>query len=559
MKNIKLNIQKFANMSVGDVYTSPTINIKPYGYSSDAYALKFTVTLNSQDAIGGTSNITIESFMKTLGNAWGWINFRNIYLERYIKVNDEINYTLMNTTQINTLPTNNSGNWVSCGSWTGNIGHRPNGECELYVMNHLSTSSYSSTDFIPRDTELESEELNLEPLHKPPYNIQYTITELNQDLIDAGIDDEVFVKDLSIKQFDITADFYDDATYEYSRIFNYLYFKQSEDNPQRVTYNFKENVLQFGDNIEEPNKIPIRLGVVDTLGAGAILNNPDNIYGYFLYDGIKYNKITLNDTNVTVKRIGQISGRVALNVAGNYYNGIVGNKNQGENYKPTIQYKFWKLGDSEPATYDYTIPSGNISIDNSTFSVNNYDIGSSVESAVNYFNPDYAYRIKVRVNDYFTNDISSEKSIFVGEAVWTEYKDHVDFKALTIGGQPISAGGIEKTLLWQNPNPSETFTAQNVYLSSSDYDELEIWFLEAKNGNVYYTQKIRKGSHTRLMDYFLPTDARFVCDSRYMQYISDTQYYFETARRFTINNSGGQSAVNENLVAHPMYIYGIKY
>lgn len=269
--------------------------------------------------------------------------------------------------------------------------------------------------------------MTLTALHTPPQNVQYTITETNQDLIDAGISDNVFVKGLSQKEIAITCDLYDDATVETYYVFNHISRYQNATSP--VTIDFTQNDLVFDET--QTTKVPIRVGVLDSLGgegASSLITNPD------LYDGILYNKISIINANTYTKRKGQTSGRVNLNVSGNYYNGVIGNKDQSNTYKPTIKYKFWKYGTSEPSTYDYQVPAQNITISNGTFSVVDYDIGSSTETDTNYFDPDYAYRVKVFIEDNFIDDTSSELSIPIGEPTWTEYRDRVDFKKITVGG-----------------------------------------------------------------------------------------------------------------------------
>ena len=453
---MKLNLQLFASMNVGQTYTSPVINIKPYGYSSDAYSMKFDVTLNSQSVASNSSNVTVTSYMKTNGNAWGWSSFREIYMERYYKANTDINYTFVNSTQLTQLPTNNAGVWVNCGSCTFDVRHDEQGNCTLYIMNHLSTASSSSYTFIPRDTQLESESLVLNALHKAPENVAYTMTETNQDLIDAGIANNVFVKDLSIKSFNITCDLFDSATVERYYIFNYLTPHSSDTLP--LTINFKESQLNYNDLAE--NKVAIFAGVVDSMG-GEGQSSP--VYNSDLYDVIPYNKITLIETNTTVKRKGQVSGRVNLNVEGNYFNSAVGNKNQGGTYKPTIRYKFWKAGTSEPSTYDYTIPVENITISNGTFTVTNYDIGSSTETDTNYFDPDYSYRIKVKVEDYFTDIESEVKQIAVGKSTWSEFKDRVEFKKIITDNKDV--GKYLKRIVL---NPTLTFDDYYSILTNTD-------------------------------------------------------------------------------------------
>lgn len=269
--------------------------------------------------------------------------------------------------------------------------------------------------------------------HTPPSDVTYTITELNQKLIDAGITNDLFVENLSKKQFDISAVLYDDASISKYSIYNYFQVYSSQTTP--ITIDFSVDDM-FASNSER-DMVYIRARVDDSLGGSTWSENPSNTFDTYNY--IPYSKVNLVETSTSVKRNGQTSGKVKLNVSGNYYNSDVGTIDQ-TNYKPIIKYKFWKNGSEEPSTYGYTIPSENIVIENGKFSVTDYEIGSSVETAANWFNPELAYKVKVYVKDNFTEYASQEKPIAVGEATWTEYKDRVDFKRITIKGVDVVAG-----------------------------------------------------------------------------------------------------------------------
>lgn len=257
--------------------------------------------------------------------------------------------------------------------------------------------------------------------HEKPSNVSFTITEKNQKLIDAGISNETFVNNLSIKEYNISATLHDGASVSNYNIVNRVYIESSKVTPFQIDYSISDILLW-----QETGKVPIRAIVDDNMNASGSSSSAANPN---LYDYIPYTKIGLIETSTTVRRNGQTSGKVKLNINGTYYNGSIGNITQT---KPTIKYKYWKLGDTEPTTYDNTIPSDNISILNNTFSVSNFEIGSSVETATNYFNPELAYRFKIYVEDNFTSYTSQDKSIPIGEATWTEYKDRVDFKKITI-------------------------------------------------------------------------------------------------------------------------------
>ena len=257
--------------------------------------------------------------------------------------------------------------------------------------------------------------------HENPSNVSFTITEKNQKLINAGISNNTYVNNLSIKEYNISATLHDGATATDYNLYNGIVPSFNKTNIVTIDYSKKELVTW-----QETEKVPMRAQVLDNMGGNGYSSsayNPD------LYDYIPYTKIGLIETSTTVRRNGQTSGRVKLNINGNFYNGSIGNITQT---KPTIKYKYWKLGDTEPTTYDNTIPSNSINVSGNNFVVNNYEIGSIVETATNYFNPELAYRVKIYVEDNFTSYTSQDKSIPIGEATWTEYKDRVDFKKITI-------------------------------------------------------------------------------------------------------------------------------
>ena len=282
----------------------------------------------------------------------------------------------------------------------------------------------------------------LTTLHKPPLVTGYSIIETNQDLINIGIADNVFVANLSKKSVNINYELYDNATLLRASVYN-----STNQNYLSNTLPVIMDFTQFPLYTTEDG-VPIYVRITDSLNGATYFTNNGVVSGKInadFYNYINYIPISLTSSTTIAKRIGQISGRVGLNINGVYYNKTIGNVDQ-TSYKPIIKYKFWKYGDSEPSTYDYTIASENISTLNGTFSVSNYDIGSTRETDINYFDPEFAYRVKVYVEDNLTNTESSELQIQVGEAVWSEYPTRVDFKALSIQGELLNIQDISNEI-----------------------------------------------------------------------------------------------------------------
>jgi hypothetical protein len=249
----------------------------------------------------------------------------------------------------------------------------------------------------------------------------------------------VFVKNLSIKSFKISGNIYGGATIKEYSIYNRIVPYSSTTLP--VIVDLTQYVLQT--DLTYISKIPITAQLIDSFETAGYSTTD-------LYDYIEYYKVNLIETSTVAKRNGQTSGKVYLNILGNLFNGVVGNVDQ-TSYKPIIKYKFWKLGDVEPTTYDYIVNDAAIILDNGKFSISRFEIGTSDEKKVNYFNPEYAYRLKVYVEDNFSSYETIEKTIPVGEATWTEYKDRVDFKKVTIKGNEVSYGDTGwQTFIWTN-------------------------------------------------------------------------------------------------------------
>lgn len=421
-----LNSKKSA---VGSPYVYYTVNVTPSNRTTNGITLKMSVTAwlaSSSSVLGSGSTYGIVGYLKILGTE---------YKITIKETGDSWSGTTKHTASITKTI---SGLNASDTSITGvkfrttRTGDKNDGS--IAHAGELGSTSCSNITF--------------EAGHTPPSGVTYTMVETNQKLINVGVSNNVIVENLSNKKFTIGATLYDDAQVKYALVYNRINSVKVETtaNPATVNYNFASKGLSLND---VGTKVPIAVGIIDSFDTSMLNKDTTNLAtAWDEYDFIPYRKISLIETSSNVKRNGQTSGKVLLNVNGTFFNGIVGNVNQSGTYRPIIKYKFWKVGSSEPSSYEYTVPSTKISISGTQFKVENYEIGSSVETDTNYFNPDYAYRVKIYVEDNFTTYPSKEKPISVGEATWTEYKDRVDFKKITIQGQEfdhiIESGENEK-------------------------------------------------------------------------------------------------------------------
>lgn len=414
--------------AVGGPYVYYTVDVTPSNRTTNGITLKMTVTawLGSSSSVLGTgSTYGILGYLKILGTEYEiTIKGTDASWSGTTKHTATITKTISGLNASDTSITGVKFRTTRTGSKNdGSIAH----------AGELGSTSCSNITF--------------EAGHTPPSDVTYSMIEARQKLVDAGVPDNVIVENLSLKRFTIGATLYDNTSVKYALVYNRINFERIEttDNPATVDYDFSTNEIALND---AGTKAPIAVRIIDTLDTGMFNNNTNDLKtAWNEYDFIPYRKISLTETSTGVKRNGQTSGKVNLNVNGAFYNGVVGNINQSGTYKPVIKYKFWKLGDAESTTYDYSVPEENIVVNGTQFKVENYEIGSSVETDSNYFNPDYAYRVKVYVEDNFTTYSSQEKTIAVGEATWTEYKDRVDFKRATKKGNDFYAPQIGDVII----------------------------------------------------------------------------------------------------------------
>lgn len=373
------------------------------------------------------------------------------------------------------------------GAWTSNITLKPSGESWSGTTPHTKTQTLIISDLSSTLTTLEGikfkvtssasdkasgldatscSNITIPAGHRSPSVASYSITEQNSALVNIGIPNDTIVENLSIKLIEANYLVYDSATITGAGFINKSTNKISGSIISITNAKVKFSLNCANASFEKSSgKIPIRIYLEDSLnsiGASASRN----------YTYIPYTPPTIVDSNVVVKRTEQTSGRVNISLNGTYYYGS--NLNQGSGYTPTVKYKFWEAGTDEPDTYDYTVPQASITTSGGNYSISNYEIGNT--SGSNYFNPMKAYRVKIQVSDNFrTYTLGEAKSVPQGEAVWSEFDDHVDFKAITIQDKEI----FYRNIITANAKTAQTLSTTNwtkvpVQLTNSVGDKLEI-------------------------------------------------------------------------------------
>ena len=447
---------------------------KSTGSSPYAY---YTVNASASDRtvdtvkVSGTIDSRLSSSSASLG-AGGTMG-----LIAYLKFNDkEYSVELKKTTE------KWSGTTTHTKSFSFTIKDLESSQSQLSDIKFRVSRTGSAADNYTKGAAMSSKNcsnLQIGIGHTNPSDVSLIITEKNQKLIDAGITNNTYVNNLSIKEYNIAATLHDGATATDYNLYNGIVPSFNKSTPFTIDYSIKELITW-----QETGKVPMRAQVLDNLGGNGYSSSASEPT---LYDYIPYMKVNFNESQTVVKRNGQMSGKVKLNVNGTFYNGNIGNVTQG---KPIIKYKYWKLGETEPLTFDNTIPSDNITVSENNFSVSGFEIGSIDETASNYFNPENAYRVKVYVEDNFTSYTSQEKQIPVGEATWSEYKDRVDFKKATIKGKDIISDIVygDNQVLW---DPGE---GKGYYMIASHTINLSQKVSEQKSGIVLVWQAYSNGA-----------------------------------------------------------------
>ena len=125
---------------------------------------------------------------------------------------------------------------------------------------------------------------------------------------------------------------------------------------------------------------------------------------------------------------------------------------------------------------------------------------------------------------------------------------------LFIGNTNIKLNDLNGAILWTNPNPTSAFAAQNIVLSSSDYDMYEIVYEGYINGLTYYNSgKLPKGKGTALMAVGGDTSYGPYVYNRVINYINDTTLAADVCKQ-----SYGSTSVTLNTLNIPIYVIGYK-
>ena len=287
------------------------------------------------------------------------------------------------------------------------------------------SSTMTSSDFSPSSASANGK-LTLSQLHEAPFLIGISFQETNSILSSTGIPSDTFVPYLSIKKATIEATTYDNATITKTKLLNGSnIFESSTTTPKVVTMDFTKNELIYHyDNFQEKNMVDLSVELTDSMGGVSK-------YGYPNTWVVPYIKPNLITTSSNIKRNGQVSGKVNLNLTGTFYNDKIGSKSN----TIALSYKYWKKGATEPTTY-ITIPTSAYTISGNNFSIKNWNVANN-GVVIEDVTKDSVYIFKIRIVDSFNSTNEIELLCPKGEWLTAKFKNRIDFLAITRQGKQI--------------------------------------------------------------------------------------------------------------------------
>lgn len=291
------------------------------------------------------------------------------------------------------------------------------------------SSTMTSGDFTPSSTNANGK-LTLSQLHEAPFLIGVSFQETNSILSSTGIPSDTFVPYLSIKKATIEATTYDNATITKTKLLNGSnVFESSTSTPKVVTMDFTKNELIYHyDNFQEKNMVDLSVELTDSMGGVSK-------YGYPNTWVVPYIKPNLITTSSNIKRNGQVSGKVNLNLTGTFYNDKIGSKSN----TISLSYKYWKKGTTEPTTY-ITIPASAYTVSGNNISMKNWSVTKN-GTVITDVAKDSVYIFKIRIVDSFNSANEIELLCPKGEWLIAKFKDRIDFKRITIQSDNIFESG----------------------------------------------------------------------------------------------------------------------
>lgn len=401
-------------------YVTKTINGTTS--SSSLWTFKVVVTETAINTAEKTSTVRLEAFLGRLKNV-GSSYFAGTY-KLTLSINGD---TYKYSESLYKNATVGADSYVSLGSATFVV-EQTTTPLTVKINGSMSTSSFN-----PNSASISETSVTLTKLHEAPVLSSMKFEETNSILTATGIGGDYFVPHLSVKKITATPTLYDNATLTKTRIINESNsYSSASGTPNVVTMDLRTKTL-YTTHDKGLNRTVPKLSVEFTDSTGAIAE-----WAYPHTYLIPYTKPNLIATASSVKRNGQISGKVNLNLTGTFYNSAIGNKSN----TISLSFKYWKQGTSEPTTY-YTIPASVYTISGDNVIISNWNMSKN-GTVISDVSKDSSYRFKIKAVDAFNMTQEIELTCAKGEWLMARFKDRIDFKKVTIQNAPIADFVVEQ-------------------------------------------------------------------------------------------------------------------
>ena len=375
------------------------------------YQVRLGYKVNNQSIENNTSNITLQLETRSINSNYGTFGFQQTTTIDGVKLSSK------------TFDMRPANNWKVFGTRTFDVTHDNNGE-----YSQIKKASFTTNADVEWALKSGSASVNveLEKLHTPPVINGLSIEEKNIAINSSA----TIVQFLSQKKIELDVSTYEDAKLIETRVYNNgVLLTTSTTNELSIDFSTVENLAIIKDG--ERKYCVLTFEAIDDMGG---IGNTSS-----QFDVIEYFKPNLIQTSSNIKRNGQASGKVKLNLVGKFFNE---NTNVITN-TISLQFAYWKKNEEESTTF-YDIP---FTKTNNDITLSDYALtidGTEIENV----EKDYAYYFKIKATDRFKNSSEIVLLCPVGEYVWAEFKDRVDFKKITLKNSPLIENGSNNNGSW---------------------------------------------------------------------------------------------------------------
>ena len=381
---------------------------------------KFTLMVNEDSTSGNNSYLSYSFTIAPIQSGWDWSGWGS-----------QISYSISigGNTYTGTIPSYNGSSTITLKNGSNiEIAHDSDGTKTINVS--FSVSDTTGQNYTCGNASA-SDTFTLSPLHKAPRVHTIGKTEKNTSLTPLAIGQKI-VQHLSNVDLKISVITYDSASLTECKVYHNGVLLGSSNsatynpNTQEYEITVSADFRNFGPlNIYNYNGYNVIDLVIETKDS---LNGTNSETG--MREVIPYTKPSIEKTSSNIKRKTgggtTLTDNIALlNFVGSIYtaNDVVGNANSQQ-----VQYKIWN--DTEPS---YSNVSSTLS--GGTVTVSDYQLNNILYTK--------SYDYKIKINDAFidsdTSDFVKSDKVPTGVSVWSEYKDHVDFLNISVGGDDVVA------------------------------------------------------------------------------------------------------------------------